>query len=225
MSIFLASSIGKKFLMSITGLFLISFLMVHLVLNLLLLFDDTGDLFNVAANFMATNTFMHILEPVLALGFVLHIIYASYITLQNQKSRPVAYKTVNQKDSSSWASRNMYILGGLVLIFLVIHIINFFYKIKFGEIPSTNIEGIEMHNTYELVTGLFGLWYYSIIYIIGAIFLGLHLSHAFWSGFQTLGLSNDIWRIRLNIIGKIYAIIIAVGFGIIPIFFLIKSYS
>jgi succinate dehydrogenase / fumarate reductase, cytochrome b subunit len=223
MSIFLASSIGKKLFMSITGLFLVTFLLVHLVLNLLLLFDETGELFNVAANFMATNTFMHILEPVLALGLILHIIYATYITLQNQKSRPVAYKTVNQKDSSSWASRNMYILGGLVFVFLVIHIINFFYKIKFGEISSVEIDGIEMHNSYELVSGLFGYWYFSAIYIIGAILLGLHLSHGFWSGFQTLGLSNDIWRKRLNVIGKFYAVIIAFGFAIIPLFFLIKS--
>jgi succinate dehydrogenase / fumarate reductase cytochrome b subunit len=219
---FLTSSIGKKFLMSITGLFLISFLCVHLTVNLLILFGS--EKFNIAANFMGTNPVMKIIEPVLALGFILHIIYATYLTLENQKARPVKYQIVNQSESSSWSSRNMYILGGLIFIFLVLHIANFFWKIKFGHVSETEIAGgLKVEDTYTLVASLLCQWWYAVIYIIGAIFLGLHLSHAFWAAFQTLGWSGTLWRNRLAIVGNIFAIIIAFGFSIIPIFLIIKN--
>jgi succinate dehydrogenase / fumarate reductase cytochrome b subunit len=213
--------------MSITGFFLISFLLVHLSINLLLIFDDTGALFNQGANFMATNPIIKIVEPILALGFILHIIYASIITISNMAARPVSYSRVNQSQASSWASRNMFVLGSLIFIFLVLHIMNFYWKIKVEHsLASVTVDGVEMHNTYMLVKGLFtdgvfGL-IYSSIYIIGAVFLGIHLTHGFWSAFQTIGLNNDIWRKRLEILGKIFAVIIALGFSIIPIYFIIK---
>ncbi|MEA3446142.1 MAG: succinate dehydrogenase cytochrome b subunit [Bacteroidota bacterium] len=224
MSSIFSASIGKKLIMSISGLFLIVFLLVHLGLNLLLIVGP--DAFNAGAHFMATNPAIKIIEPVLALGFIIHILYASILTLQNQKARPVNYDTVNQSKSSTWASRNMYILGGLVLIFLVIHIINFYWKIKVlggHELSSTTIDGVEMHDTYLLVAGLFKQWWFDAIYVVGSIFLGLHLSHSFWSAFQTLGLSNIIWRKRLEVAGKIYTYLIAIGFSIIPLYFLITG--
>ncbi len=220
MSSFLKSSIGQKLLMSLTGLFLITFLCVHLGINLLLMFGD-GSLFNVAAHFMATNPLMKVLEPILVVGFLVHITYASVLTLQNQKARPQGYATVDQSQSSKWVSRNMYVLGGLVLVFLVLHIVNFFWKVKFGHVASVTIDGVEMHNTYALVASLFSIWWFDVIYIIGAILLGLHLYHAFWAAFQTIGLSNNVWRCRLETIGNVYAIVIAAGFSIIPLFFLI----
>lgn len=207
--------------MSISGLFLIVFLLVHLSVNLLLLVGP--DAFNIGANFMGTNPAIRIIEPLLAFGFIFHIFYASILTLQNQKARPNNYNTVNQSNSSSWSSRNMYYLGGTVLTFLVIHIINFYWKIKFGgenALEHVTVDGVEMHNTYLLVSSLFQIWWYDAIYIIGAIFLGLHLSHGFWSAFQTLGWSNIKWRHILGIIGNIYALIIAIGFSIIPLYFL-----
>ncbi len=224
MSSIFSASIGKKLIMSISGLFLIVFLLVHLTINLLLLIGP--DAYNAGAHFMATNPAIKIMEPLLVLGFIIHIIYASVLTLQNQKARPESYNTVNQSNSSSWPSRNMYILGGTVLVFLVIHIINFYWKIKVlggHDIPMVDVHGVEMHDTYWLVTGLFKIWWYDIIYVIGAVFLGLHLSHAFWSAFQTLGLSNIVWKKRLNVIGKIYTFLIAIGFAIIPLYFLITG--
>lgn len=223
MTKFFTSSIGQKFFMSITGLFLMLFLMVHLTINSLLLFGD-GTLFNEAANFMGSNILMEVIEPILALGFILHIIYASYITLKNQMARPQKYKVAN-KTKASWASKNMYILGGLVFIFLVIHLANFFWKIKFGTVATITYDGgqTELHNVYALVAGLFkGWWWYDVIYIVGAIFLFLHLTHGFWSAFQTIGWDNDKWICRLKVIGYIYAVIIAGGFALIPIYFLIK---
>jgi len=221
MSNFFNSSIGKKIIMSVTGLFLMLFLLLHLTINLLLLFGD-GEIYNQASHFMGTNLVMKIMEPVLALGFVIHIFYASVITLANQKARPVGYKTFNPKGSSTWASRNMYILGSTIFVFLVLHIINFFWKIKFGEVPDISYEGVDMHNTYLLVSSLFiNYWWYNIIYISGVILLSLHLSHSFWAAFQTLGWSNDKLRYSFKTIAIIYAFVIGIGFAVIPLFFLI----
>jgi len=197
------------------------FLMVHLTINSLLLFGD-GELFNVAANFMSSNPLMKVIEPVLALGFILHIFYATYLTLKNQMARPQGYK-VSSKTKASWASKNMFILGGLIFIFLVIHLANFFWKVKFGTIASITYEGKELHDVYGLVAGLFkGWWWYDVLYILGAIFLFLHLTHGFWSAFQTIGWNNDKWICRFKIIGYIYAVVIAGGFAVIPLYFLLK---
>lgn len=225
MSSIFSVSTGKKLIMSISGLFLIVFLLVHLGINLLLFVG--ADAYNAGAHFMATNPVIKIMEPLLALGFIVHILYATILTLQNQKARPENYSTVNQSESSTWPSRNMYILGGLILTFLVIHIINFYWKIKVlggHGLPTTFVDGVEMHDTFRLVTDLFKKWWYVLIYVIGIIFLGLHLSHAFWSAFQSIGLSNILWRKRLNVIGQIYTYLIAIGFASIPIYFLITGY-
>jgi succinate dehydrogenase / fumarate reductase cytochrome b subunit len=223
MGTFFKSSIGQKFFMSITGIFLMLFLLVHLTVNSLLLFGD-GELFNQAANFMSGNPIMKIIEPVLALGFILHIFYASYITLKNLSARPQKYKVAN-KTKASWASKNMYILGGLILIFLVIHLINFFWKIKFGTIATISYDGgeTELHDVYNMVAGLFKTWWwYDAIYVLGAVFLFFHLTHGFWSAFQTIGWDNEKWVYRIKTIGYIYAIIVAGGFLFIPLFFMIK---
>lgn len=225
MSKVVSSSIGKKFFMSITGFFLVVFVAVHLTANLSLLFGP--DAFNIVSNFMGTNPIIQIMQPVLAIGFIIHIIYASVLTLQNQKARNQSYSKVSNSHQSSWASRNMYILGGLVLVFLVLHLINFFWKLKFAGSPlltEVDIDGVKMENAYALVAGLFNAgtigYVYSGFYILGAILLGLHLSHGFWSAFQTIGWSNDKWRVRLTVLGNLYAIAIALGFAIIPIFLL-----
>jgi len=225
MTKFFTSSIGQKFFMSITGFFLMLFLIVHLTINSLLLIGD-GTLFNQAANFMGSNIVMKILEPALAIGFILHIVYAGYITIKNQMARPQKYK-VSGKSKASWASKNMFILGGLVLVFMVIHLANFFWKIKFGTVASISYDGgqTELHNIYGLVAGLFKRWWwYDVIYIIGVIFLFLHLTHGFWSAFQTLGWDNDKWVKRLKVIGYIYAVVICAGFLSIPGYFLIKYF-
>jgi len=225
MSNFLNSSIGKKFLMSITGLFLITFLLVHLTMNSMILFDSTGELYNKAAHWMSTNPIIKIVEPVLAIGFILHIIYAGVLTLLNQWARPVGYDKQNLRKSSTWASRNMFVLGSVVLIFLVIHISNFFWKMKFTGselLDQGATDGVE--NAYLLVTTFFiDWWWIDLVYILGAVALGLHLTHAFWAAFQTLGWSNTKWRKRLNILGFLYTILVAGGFGLIPIWVKIAS--
>jgi succinate dehydrogenase / fumarate reductase cytochrome b subunit len=224
MSNFISSSIGKKLILSLSGLFLIMFLLVHLTANLFLL--GGADAFNIASHFMGTNPIIQIMQPLLAVGFIVHILYGVIIQLQNWKATPVKYNKVNQKESSKWSSRNMIWLGIFVFAFLTIHLGNYFYIIKFAphEMEEVTIGGVQMENAYALVVDLFtnesfGL-IYSAIYIIGFVALGLHLNHAFWSAFQTLGWSNNVWRKRLSVIGTLYAILIAVGFSIIPLYFL-----
>ncbi|MFW5831913.1 MAG: succinate dehydrogenase cytochrome b subunit [Prolixibacteraceae bacterium] len=225
MSKFLNASIGQKFLMSVSGLFLVLFLAVHLTVNLLLIFDDSGNLYNEASHFMITNPFIKVMEPLLGLGFMIHIVWSFILEYHYWKARPVKYKVKNASANSTWYARNMFVLGLLVLVFLVIHIIDFFWIIRFKseEMNTVLIGAYEMDDTYSLVANLFiNNIYYDIIYIAGAVLLGFHLAHGFWSAFQTLGLNNKYWMKRLQLIGKIYAIIIAVGFSIIPLYFLIK---
>jgi len=222
---FITTSVGSKFLMSITGLFLVTFIATHLTVNLLLIFDDTGELFNRGAHFMGTTLAIKIMEPILGLGFMIHILWSFLIEYKNWKARPVSYSKSDGRAALSWASRNMIILGLLILVFLVIHLINFFWVIKFNPetMQTVNIGGEEMEDTYTLVAGLFkSSIIYCILYIIGGILLGLHLSHGFWSAFHTLGLTGKRWIVRLQFVGKIYAVIVAAGFSLIPIYYLIK---
>ena len=223
---FLSASIGRKILMSLTGLFLISFILVHLSINLLLIFDDSGDLFNQAAHFMATNPMIKIMEPVLAIGFLIHIVWSFMISWQNMKARPVGYKKTDQRKNSTWASRNMLILGAMVLVFLGLHLYDFWWKIKFAGDPLLEqaVAGHEgMHNTYALVSTLFKeSIVYCLIYIVGGILLGLHVTHGFWSAFQTIGLNNEVWKKRWYVVANICGWIFAIGFSAIPIYFIIK---
>lgn len=220
---FWKSSIGKKLIMSLSGLFLIVFLLVHLTMNLTMLIDPVGGTaYNIAANFMGTNPIIKVMEPILAIGFLIHILYGVIVQLNNWAARGNdSYKQSNQKESSTWASRNMIWLGVFILAFLTVHIINYYVVIKFGQPPTTTVDGVEMHDTFALVVGLFEYWWYDLIYIIGFIALGIHLHHAFWSALQTLGWNNLKWRKRLEVTGDIFAYVIAIGFTIIPLYFLI----
>ncbi len=222
MSSFLNASVGKKFLVSISGLFLIMFLSVHLSVNLFLLAGQEA--YNMAANFMATNPAIKIMEPMLAAGFLLHISYSVILTITNLPNRPQKYAMVDQRETSSWSSRNMFVLGSLIFIFLVLHLSNFWIKMKFGEMTYIEYSGIMVQDAYSLVTGKFVIWWYVLIYIAGGVFLYFHLIHGFQSAFQTLGLNNLIWRKRLTIVGTIYSLVIAAGFSIIPLYFLVNSF-
>lgn len=219
----LSSTIGKKVIMSLSGLFLITFLLVHMSVNLTLLAGP--DQYNAAAHFMATNPFIKIMEPMLAIGFFVHIFYALVLTLRNMKSRPVAYKVKNDAHSSSWSSRNMLVLGAFLMLFLIIHMANFWVKMKLtGDdlLANVVVDGVEMHNSYALVSNLFQCWWYDLLYIVSFFLLGFHLTHGFWSAFHTIGLNNQIWFKRLKTVGTIYTVIIVAGFTIVPLYFLLQ---
>jgi succinate dehydrogenase / fumarate reductase, cytochrome b subunit len=212
-----STSLGKKLIMSISGIFLMLFLLVHLGTNLLLL-ESSGELYNMAAHTLATTPALKAVELLLAFGFVFHIVYATVLTLKNRKARPVGYAKTANNQLSTWSSKNMYILGFTILAFMVVHLINFFLKLRLGHVPY--VEGTSMHDSYTLVSEFFiSYWWYNVIYIVSAILLGLHLSHGFWSAFQTVGLNNGKWIKRIQLISYVYASIIAAGFTVIPLYF------
>lgn len=225
MSNIFSSTIGKKLIMSISGLFLVLFLVIHLTVNSFLLIPDGGHMFNAAAHFMVTTPLIRAIEPVLAIGFIVHIIWASIITLQNREAHgSVYYKSGKKTHSVTWASQNMYVLGIAILAFLILHIANFYLKMRFTGDPTLNHVTIDVggvptlvENSYALVNATFGMLWLVIVYLIGVVALAIHLSHGFWSGFQTLGFSNDVWRNRLTIAGNVFAWIIGIGFSSIAI--------
>ncbi|MBN2743129.1 succinate dehydrogenase / fumarate reductase cytochrome b subunit [Breznakibacter xylanolyticus] len=225
MSNLFCSSVGKKLVMSISGLFLIMFLFVHLLLNSFLLIPDGGEMYNAGAHFMATNPMIKVMEPVLAIGFIVHIVYALILSHQNAKARGnVAYASGNKTQGVSWMSKNMLILGVTVLAFLVLHIAHFWVKMKVTGhdlLAHTTIKvgGVEteVENAYALVNYTFSQLWVVIVYAIAAIGLAYHLMHGFWSAFQTIGFSNNVWRVRLNIIGAIVAWVVGLGFAIIAV--------
>ncbi|URW79702.1 succinate dehydrogenase cytochrome b subunit [Xiashengella succiniciproducens] len=225
MSSFLKSSIGKKLVMSISGLFLMMFLLIHLTVNAMLLIPDGGDTYNAAAHFMATNPLIKIVEPVLGIGFVIHIIWAFILTLENRRARGnVRYASGNATNDVAWASKNMLVLGITILAFLIIHLANFWVKMKLTGDPllehvTVNIGGVDtqVENAYALVNTAFSYLWIVVIYVIAGIGLALHLSHGFWSAFQTIGMSNQIWRKRLTVLGCAYAWVVGLGFSVIAL--------
>jgi len=204
----LFSSISKKFVMALAGLFLLLFLPVHLGINLLLLKDDPS-YFNQAAHFMATFIPVKVIEIVLFLAIVIHIVWGIIVQIKNWFSRPVRYAIRNRSETSAF-SRFMIWTGGAVLIFLVIHFFNFYF-IRLGLVSG------DSGDFYSVAYQLFGVPYYVIIYLICFLLLGLHLYHAFQSAFQTLGLNHRIWTPIVKAISLIYAIVIPVGFALIAI--------
>ncbi|WP_439183010.1 succinate dehydrogenase cytochrome b subunit [Carboxylicivirga taeanensis] len=219
MSTIFGSSIGRKLLMSLSGLFLVVFLIIHLSINLLLLVPDGGEAFNIAANFMAMPLIKYGLQPVLFAGFIVHIIYAAILTAQNNKARGSAkYASGNNTKDVMWASKNMFILGLTVLAFLVVHLIDYWVPLQITHgAESITIDGVVMHNTYALVNAAFADSWRVVLYVVGALGLTIHLTHGFWSAFQTLGLSNSIWRKRWTVIGIAFSWIVGLGFSLIAI--------
>jgi len=226
-----SNSVGHKLVMAVSGLFLVLFLLVHLSMNLTLVLNDVhlfghhwakGELFNTGAHFMISTPLIRLMEPVLAAGFIFHIVYATWLTVRNRRFRPVGYAVRSGNHLTSWSSKNMYILGAAILLFLVLHIWNFFYRFRYTEMPKTVVNGVTMDDSFTVVSALFeGSVIYCIVYMVAGLVLGLHLSHGFWSAFQTVGWNNVRWISRLRVISTIVAIAMGVGFAIIPLYFLI----
>ncbi len=202
------SSISKKFVMALAGLFLLLFLPVHLIINLMLLKSDPAP-FNEAAHFMATFPVIKIVEVMLMATILIHITYGLILQIQNWMARPEGYRS-GMKAETSFFSRFMIWTGGSIFIFLIIHFLNFYF-VKLGI-----VEG-DPENFYAMAHKLFQIPGYNILYWICFILLGFHLYHAFGSAFQTLGLNHRIWTPVVKIVALFYAIILPLGFSIIPL--------
>ena len=213
------SSITKKIWMSLLGLFLMVFLVVHLGINLCLLRKDPT-WFNDAAYFMGTNYIIKVFEVILFGGFLLHIVFGIVLQLRNWRSRPVRYM-VNPKTETPFFSKYMIYTGAIIFIFLVIHLMDF-YLIKLGWKESAVPSLPNGHaDFYSLARWLFSQPSYSVFYIVMFIILGVHLYHSFRAAFQSLGLNHKSYNTFLDAFGIVYSIVIPLGYIFIPIYYLI----
>lgn len=217
---FFDSGIGKKLLMSLTGLFLIIFLIVHLAGNLQLIRDDNGEAFNTYAHFMTTNPLIKFVSYGLYFFILLHAVAGILIAFTNKKAKGSRY-AVNHNHGSNWAAGNMALLGTLILAFLLIHMGDFWFKMKFTDqlaLVSYDSYPHEVKNLYERVSSAFGQLWIVIVYVVGMIVLSFHLWHGFQSAFQTLGINHPKYTPLIKTLGKIYAIMIPAAFAWIPVY-------
>ena len=206
----LASSLGKKLLMALTGFFLILFLTGHLIGNLQLLIPgETGKLqFNAYAEFMTSNPAIKLLSYLTYISIVAHVVYALILTNLNKRARGTTYVYSKVSAGTSWSSRNMGILGTLVLVFIIVHLKGFWFEMHWGGIPMDTNGNKDLHRVVvtaytEGVYGIPGI-VYVIFYVISMVMIAFHLFHGFSSAFQTLGFNH----------GKYMPLIRALGIGL-----------
>ncbi|HEV3326398.1 MAG TPA: succinate dehydrogenase cytochrome b subunit [Puia sp.] len=212
------SSVGKKFVMGLTGVFLILFLIVHVGLNACIWAGDGGQMFNMAANFMGTTVVMRILEIGLFLFFILHIVQAYVLELQNRGKRSIGYQVPMGNKGSKWYSRYMGWLGTFILLFLVIHLKNFWVPSRFLDMPeATYPPGVTVHDLFSLMKDTFTNGWLVGLYLVGCVSLAFHLMHGFQSAFRSLGVHNGRYLRLLNGIGAGFSIIVPLAFAMMPI--------
>ena len=218
------SSIGRKVIMSVTGLALILFLTFHGCMNVVALFSR--DAYNTICELLGANWYAVVATLGLALLAVLHIVYAFILTLQNRRARGTSKYAVTDKPAKvEWASQNMLVLGIIILLGLVLHLFNFWYNMMFAELfPAIHYDPAPADGFAKIVN-TFGNPIYVVLYVIWVVAIWLHLTHGFWSAMQTLGVSGKIWFSRWKCIGFVYVtllllmflvVILAFAFGCAP---------
>ncbi len=226
------SSIGKKFIQGVSGAFLVLFLLIHATINTFSLIDtftgkygiaaadeklfSAGDgLFKMGCDFMST-AFISIMVPVLALGIFVHIIYGCWLTWCNIKARGgyKRYEVASKAAADSWSAKNMLVLGIVIVGFIGFHLTHFWAKMQLPEMFGVgNFE----NNPYLLLNVTFGKWWVVALYIVWFVALWFHLTHGFWSMFQTVGWNGSTWFKRVKVIGIIVATIICLAFVAVAI--------
>jgi succinate dehydrogenase / fumarate reductase cytochrome b subunit len=214
---FFTSSIGKKFIMSITGIFLISFLVVHVGINACIWANDGGQMFNLASHFMATTIVIRIVEVGLFAGLLLHIIQGLIVEIQNRSHRRIGYAVTMGNKGSKWYSRSMGLLGTLLLFFLVMHLSHFWVPSRFTELPTIDINGKEVANQYAELVRVFQSPVIVTLYVLGCISLMYHLLHGFQSAFRTLGVPNGKYISIIKVVGFGFAVIVSLAFAMMPV--------
>jgi len=221
LSNFLTSSIGRKLIMSLTGLFLIVFLIVHLLGNLQLLANDGGESFNSYAYFMTTNPLIKTVSWGLYAFILLHAFLGIAIWWKNKAAKGSSY-AVSSDSKVTWASKNMAILGTLLLAFIFIHMGDFWFKMKFtDQLAMVTVSGMEtqVKDLYAQVAYTFENPIMVGAYLVGMLVLALHLWHGFQSAFQTLGINHSKYTPIIKTVGKIYSVIIPLAYAIIPLYY------
>ena len=220
----LNSTLGKKLIMALTGLFLILFLTGHVSGNLLLFKGDGGQAFNMYAKFMTTNPAVKLLSYLTYISVIGHVIYSIFLSRQNKAARPVNYSTSKGSTNSAWSSRNMGVLGTIILIFLVVHLQGFWAQMHWGQVPTVTYAGEDYKDLFLIVNGAFKQLWLVALYVISMVFLGFHLSHGFASAFQTLGLNHKKYSPAIQTVGAIYCILVPALFASIPLYIYFTSY-
>ena len=222
----LNSSIGKKLIMSISGLFLVLFLLFHLSMNVAAVFS--GEAYNMVCSLLGSNWYAVAATLVLAAGVVIHFVYAIILTLQNRKARGNDRYAINARPKGvEWASQNMFVLGLIVILFMLLHFSQFWYKMMFAELIGHHEVALGSAMVSPQDGAAFINYYFqgnaviTVLYLIWYVALWFHLTHGFWSAIQTIGWNNTIWMNRWECISKIVATVICGLFAIITtIFFL-----
>ena len=210
----LSTSIGKKVLMAVTGLFLVLFLAVHLYGNLYLYAGEEA--FNHHAEAISSNALIPVVEVVLFLSIIAHAVSGVQLTVRNRRARPQRYRVKRHAGFSSLASRTMIVSGSVVFIFIVVHLRNFFWEARFGRAAAGE-------SLYRVVTETFALPGYAVLYVIAMILLGMHLAHGFLSALRTLGFEHQRYTPLLRGIGLVLAVGFAAAFASLPIVFFVRS--
>jgi succinate dehydrogenase / fumarate reductase cytochrome b subunit len=211
-SVLFKSSIGKKLVMSLTGLFLISFLIIHVTINGMIWFNDGGETFSHWGHFMGTNPIIRTLEIGLVLGFLIHIYDGLMLWYQNYKARPVKYAYTQPSANSKWYSRSMGLLGTLILLFLIMHTAHFWIPNRSNQFAT----GEEL-NLYQMMLDTFQNPVVVVLYVLGCFSLFWHLLHGFKSAFQSLGLNHVKYNGIITTVGTAFAIIVPLLFALMPI--------
>jgi len=216
---FLKSSIGRKLVMSLTGLFLILFLVIHLIGNLQLFYNDDGKAFNIYAHFMTNNPIIKFSSYGLYFFILLHAVQGILLWIENKSAKSTKY-AVTTHETASWASKNMALLGILIFAFLCIHMGDFWFKMKMGWTEMATYEGYDyaVKNLYAKVVFSFSNIFIVILYLIGMVALAFHLHHGFASAFQSLGINHKKYTPIIKMLGTGYSIIVPVLFASIPIY-------
>lgn len=217
------SSIGRKFIMSLTGLALVFFLLFHGCMNLVVIIS--GDAYNAICRFLGANWYALVGTLGLAFLVLVHFCYAIYLTLQNRAARGNdRYAVRGKKEGVDWESENMLVLGGVVIGFLVLHLYNFWFKMQFSEIVGSNMGAFDPTSGAEYVRELFmaPTWgsIYCLLYLVWLCALWLHLNHGVWSALHTLGWNNLVWMKRIRIIGTVVATLVVLPFALVVLYYL-----
>lgn len=211
------SSIGRKVVMSVSGLALILFLTFHASMNLVALFSKEG--YNMICEFLGANWYAVAATLGLAALVAVHIVYAFWLTLQNYRARGKdRYAVTDKPKAVEWASQNMLVLGIIVVLGMVLHLWNFWYNMMFAElIHQPMLGGIHATNGYDYIAQTFSNPIYVVLYVIWLVALWFHLTHGFWSALHTIGFNNNIWFNRWKVIGNVFATIICLGFAFVAV--------
>jgi succinate dehydrogenase / fumarate reductase cytochrome b subunit len=224
-SFFFTSAVGKKIVMALTGLFLISFLIIHVGLNSCIFYDlsifnsnDNGSMFNRAAHFMGASLAIRIIEIGLFAGFLIHIIQGYVVEIKNRRKRNKGDKVGLGNRGSTWMSRSMAILGTLIFLYLIMHVSHFWVPSRItGNLEEATYNGREVHNLYLLMYETFQQGWVVILYLIGVASLAFHLFHGFHSAFRSMGVHNKKYLAMLKVLGYGFTVIVCVLFALMPV--------